>query len=256
MINNILNKLYEVIVNAARYSLIFPIEKIVSSRRLKQYHAKYGGKKRCFIIGNGPSLKNTDLSKLKGEYTFGLNRIYLLFKDLGFSTTFFVSVNKLLIGQCSEEISNLKIPKFISLNAVNEIKFDSYTQFVKPLGDPQFSTNILRGVWEGATVTYVAMQIAFYMGFDEVILIGVDHNFTTKGEPHKITFLKGNDNNHFSSEYFKGMKWQLPDLKTSELAYSIAKYQFEANGKKIFDATVNGKLDVFRKVSYNSLFKK
>ena len=35
---------------------------------------------RCFIIGNGPSLKQTDLTKLKNEYTFGLNRIYLAFR--------------------------------------------------------------------------------------------------------------------------------------------------------------------------------
>jgi hypothetical protein len=47
--------------------------------------------KRCFIIGNGPSLKRTDLTKLQGEYTFGMNRIYLLFPELGFTTTFFLS---------------------------------------------------------------------------------------------------------------------------------------------------------------------
>jgi len=33
-------------------------------RRLRQFHDRYEGE-RCFIIGNGPSLNNTDLSKLK-----------------------------------------------------------------------------------------------------------------------------------------------------------------------------------------------
>ncbi len=33
---------------------------------------------RCFIIGNGPSLQRTDLTKLKDEFTFGMNRIYLV----------------------------------------------------------------------------------------------------------------------------------------------------------------------------------
>ena len=42
---------------------------------------------RCFIIGNGPSLKNTDLALLENEVTFGLNRIYLLFSKMGFCTT-------------------------------------------------------------------------------------------------------------------------------------------------------------------------
>ncbi len=38
---------------------------------------------RCFIIGNGPSLKQTDLSRLKDEFTFGMNRFYLMFPSWG-----------------------------------------------------------------------------------------------------------------------------------------------------------------------------
>ncbi|MCK4900605.1 MAG: hypothetical protein KAS38_17625, partial [Anaerolineales bacterium] len=69
---------------------------------------------RCFIIGNGPSLKNTDLSLLKEEFSFGMNRIYLMFPELGFSTTYFLSVNSLVIEQCAEDIRSLTIPKFLS----------------------------------------------------------------------------------------------------------------------------------------------
>jgi hypothetical protein len=53
--------------------------------------------KRCFILGNGPSLQKTDLTRLRDEYTFGLNRIYMLFPQLGFSTTFLVTVNHLVV---------------------------------------------------------------------------------------------------------------------------------------------------------------
>ena len=49
-----------------------------SIARLAELKDKYQGQ-RAFIIGNGPSLKITDLSKLKEEFTFGLNRIYLMF---------------------------------------------------------------------------------------------------------------------------------------------------------------------------------
>ena len=31
--------------------------------------------KRCFIIGNGPSLRVEDLEKIKDEYTFAANRM-------------------------------------------------------------------------------------------------------------------------------------------------------------------------------------
>jgi len=104
-------------------------------------------------------------------------------------------------------------------------------------------------------VTYVAMQIAFYMGFHQVILIGVDHSFSTKGQPHAVVVTETKDPNHFDEQYFgKGFRWQLPDLDGSELAYRIAKYQFERYGREIVDATISGKLDVFKKVAYKDLF--
>ena len=49
-------------------------------RTLKDSHQG----QRCFIMGNGPSLAKTDLSKLKNEFTFGMNRIYLAFPQMGF----------------------------------------------------------------------------------------------------------------------------------------------------------------------------
>ena len=67
-----------------------------SLRRLAELKDIHKGK-RGFIIGNGPSLKQTDLSRLKDEITFGLNRIYMMFPQLGFGTTYFVSVNDLVI---------------------------------------------------------------------------------------------------------------------------------------------------------------
>src|SRR5574341_209049 len=53
-----------------------------SIRRLAALRDSHKGK-RAFIIGNGPSLRQTDLSKLRNEFTFGMNRIYLLFPELG-----------------------------------------------------------------------------------------------------------------------------------------------------------------------------
>lgn len=211
---------------------------------------------RCFIIGNGPSLKNTDLSLLKDEVTFGMNRIYLLFDRLGFATTYYVAVNKLVIEQSARDIVSLPCPKFISRSARNLIEFTDDTMFLNSRSHPMFYPDITKGICEGATVTYVAMQIAYYLGFQEVILIGVDHSFATQGKPHTVVVSQGDDPDHFDSQYFgKGFRWQLPDLERSELAYRIAKYQFESDGREIIDATVGGKLQVFRKVDYQTLLK-
>jgi len=107
---------------------------------------------------------------------------------------------------------------------------------------------LINGLWERTTVTYVALQLAYWMGFSKVILIGVDHNFVTKGEAHKAIASTGDDPNHFTGGYFgKGFKWNLPDLETSELAYRMADYAYHRADREIVDCTVGGKCPIFRK---------
>ena len=225
-----------------------------SRNRLLDLKSKHKGE-RCFIIGNGPSLKKSNLSHLETEYTFGLNRIYLLFDELGFTTTYLVSVNQLVIEQFAAEIEELPCMKFISWSGRDAIEFTEDVIFLQPRPITAFFRNLTEGIWTGGTVTYAAMQIAYYLGFEMVILVGVDHSFATKGQPHKTVISQGDDPNHFDPSYFgKGVKWQLPDLERSELAFGLAKYEFEQVGREIVDATVGGKLDIFRKVEYEGLF--
>ncbi len=211
---------------------------------------------RCFIIGNGPSLKQTDVPLLRKEITFGMNRIYLAFPEMGLETTYYVAVNQLVLEQCAADISQLAMPKFISCRAPRDLTFPEDTIFLNTSGrKPWFSFDPAEVVWEMGTVTNVALQLAYYMGFQQVILIGVDHSFSTKGPPNTEVLSEGDDVDHFSKEYFgKGFRWHLPDLETSELGYRMAKAVFEAGGREIVDATVGGKLQVFRKVAYESLF--
>lgn len=203
---------------------------------------------RCVIMGNGPSLNETDLSLLKGQTVFGLNRIYLMFDRLGFQPAYHVTVNKLVVDQCAEEINELSIPLFTTYGNYDALRQRDNVFFLNQLRTPTFHRKISHGVWEGMTVTYVAMQVAYFMGFTDVVLIGVDHNFSTQGTPHETVTSNGADPNHFDPGYFgKGFRWQLPDLEGSELAYRLAKAAFEKNGRRILDATVGGKLQVFPK---------
>lgn len=227
-----------------------------SQRRLRPYANLYRGR-RAFIIGNGPSLRNTDLTKLKNEITFGLNRIYLAFPDLGFSTSYLVSVNDLVMEQCADDMRQLSIPKFITWRARRWMSGDPGTIFLDTdyTGSENFSGDATGRLFEGFTVTYVALQLAFYMGFDEIILLGVDHNFQTKGPANQVVTSQGEDPNHFSPSYFgKGFRWQLPDLDGSERAYRMARTAYEKAGRRVLDATVGGKLTVFPKVNYLDLF--
>ncbi len=212
---------------------------------------------RAFIIGNGPSLKHTDLTKLKGEFTFGLNRIYLMFSELGFGTTYFVSVNNLVIQQCIKDISDLPMPKFLSWRSHRFFPAGPLpaTFLYTTYDNPAFACDVRHRVWESATVTYVALQVAFHMGFGQVILVGVDHTTNVPGKANATIVSQGDDPNHFNPAYFgKGFRWQLPDFDTSEIGYRLARQTYEANGRQVLDATIGGRLTVFPKVDYLSLF--
>ena len=216
--------------------------------------------KRAFIIGNGPSLKQTDLGKLRNEITFGMNRIYLAFPDLGFTTSYMCVTNDLVIEQFVNDFLALQVPQFIAWRShrhynpqlpINQLPTFVYTTYT----GPRFSTDIRGRVWEGATVTNLALQMAYHMGIEKAILIGVDHNFASKGDANKTVVSEGDDPNHFMPNYFgKGVKWQLPDLDTSEVGYIMAREAYKKSGREILDATIGGKLTVFPKVDYNSLF--
>lgn len=221
-------------------------------KALSQYQDIHRGE-RCFIIGNGPSLNETDLKPLAKEMTFGLNRIYLLFEDIGFSTTYYLATNRLVLEQFGSDIERLSIPKFIRWECKHLMRQTPNLMYIRRL-PPSFSQDIRQGAWGGATVTYVALQLAYYMGFQQVILIGVDHSFATQGQPHSEVVSTNEDLNHFSPDYFgKGVRWHLPDLKTSEEAYRLAKQYYEADNRTILDATIGGKLEVFPKIPYTHI---
>jgi hypothetical protein len=230
-----------------------------SIRRLTALKDSHKGQ-RAFIIGNGPSLKNTDLSRLKDQVTFGMNRIYLLFPELGFTTTYLCAVNDLVIEQTASDLALLGIPRFLSWRShrffppkmpISSLPTFLYTTYESP----HFSTDVRGRVWESATVTNVVLQLAFHMGFGQVILIGVDHSYNAAGKPNTTVTSEGDDPNHFSPAYFgKGFRWQLPDLDTSEMGYTFAREVYRRASREVLDATVGGKLTIFPKVDYNSLF--
>jgi hypothetical protein len=238
-----------------------------ANRALLQAYQGSGVEKRCFIIGNGPSLRQMDLTLLRDEVTFGLNRIYLAFPELGFTTTYLVSVNELVLEQCQQEMRALALPKFITWRArrwfqggsSDGSRGKSPTLFLDTdyTGPEDFAARLDGRIFEGFTVTYVALQLAFLMGFQEAVLIGVDHNFQTKGPANATVVSSGADPNHFSPQYFgQGFRWQLPDLEGSERAYRLARRAYENDGRRVLDATVGGKLTVFPRVDYTGLFQR
>jgi len=108
---------------------------------------------------------------------------------------------------------------------------------------------------EGATVTFVALQLAYWMGFQRAVLAGVDHNFSAAGPAHRLVTSAGADADHFDPRYFgAGYQWQFPDLVTSEIAYRAARRAYEREGREVLDGTVGEKLEVFEEIRLEDLF--
>lgn len=218
-----------------------------SRKILKDWKNRHEGEK-AVILCNGPSLLKSDLSLLEGVFTFGLNKINLLFDKSDFRPSCIVSVNPYVIEQNKEFYNASNLPLFLDSVATAHVKHDSNVAFLHSTSMPNFARDCSMSIYQGYTVTYVALQLAFHMGFKQVALIGADHSFSTKGPANKTVESGETDENHFDPNYFAGgVKWQLPDLVGSERSYLLARETYAAAGREIVNATEGGCLDVFTK---------
>jgi len=223
-----------------------------SRRKLANWKDKYSGQK-AVILCNGPSLLKVDFQRLEesGVFSFGLNKINLLFDKASFRPSAIVAVNRLVLEQNAAFYNQTDIPLFLDSAALQVgIRNRSNVQYLHSANmRGEFARDCRWSVFQGHTVTYVAMQLAFHMGFTDVALVGCDHNFATKGAANKTVTSGDHDPNHFDPNYFAhGMKWQLPDLFESEVAYKLAGDVFEASNRRLVNATVGGHLELFRRV--------
>jgi hypothetical protein len=223
--------------------------------QLKKFKDKHKGED-CFILGNGPSLNKMDLAPLANYHTFGQNKIFLIFEKVDLNLSYLVSVNQLVIEQSARQFETMKCPVFLSHTAAKGVVNDQENiQRLHTLNIWSFYEDISQPICEGNTVTFVSLQIAYYLGFQRVFLIGVDHSFKQSGASHEVQTYVGNDENHFHPDYFKGQQWQLADVYGSEVSYHLANYFYQKDGRQIFDATVGGKLDVFPKIEFEQALK-
>ncbi|MEM7534198.1 MAG: 6-hydroxymethylpterin diphosphokinase MptE-like protein [Chloroflexota bacterium] len=215
---------------------------------IKQWKNRYLGEK-AVIVCNGPSLLETPLDMLDGIFTFGLNKINLLFDKSAFRPSCIVAVNPFVLEQNAQFYNETEIPLFLNKSATKHVRRRpniSYLHMYPSLG---FARDCSGSVCVGYTVTFVAMQFAYHMGFSKVALVGCDHSFATKGPADKTVTSKETDPNHFDPNYFAGgVQWQLPDLEGSEKAYALARDINDAVGRKMYNCTVGGKLETFERM--------
>lgn len=211
----------------------------------------------CCIVATGPSLTLSDVNMLKDNNItcISMNRIYNLFNQTSWRPDYYVVEDQKMIEDLAEEIANIDLKyKFINgdVNKYWEIKKSyssiSYKMVMQDcLSDRVgFSRNIDRFMYNGYTVTYVCIQLALYMGFKEIFLLGVDFNYS--------------DDVYAESNHFEGYQKHYKDIRLNEIkpermlnAYRKAKKIAEAEGKNIYNATRGGKLEVFERRTLDSI---
>lgn len=231
-------------INAYDFSYRFKEYYNPALEKFKNIHIE----KRCFIVATGPSLEKSDLEVLyrNKEICFGVNRIFNL-TNCNWIPDYYVAVDTKFLNDYYQEIINYPVKaKFLhgarvdndykdevySLHCVTDDIFDEL---------PLFSEDIAHVGYGGATVTYVCIQIAAYMGFKEIYLLGVDCNY-----------LINSRNNYF----FTDQKEDNIKHKTDRmlLSYQAAKEYMLSHDIEILNATRGGKLEVFERVDFDSLF--
>lgn len=215
--------------------------------------------KRCFIVATGPSLTYDDLARLHDNHEFciSINSIFTCFSETKWRPDCYVIVDADGISMWKEEFCKLEeIPyKFI---ADSQPYFD-YTQLDASwhvyhsilddfsIKNMLFSEDCSRKVYNGSTVVYVCIQLAVYLGFEEIYLLGVDYSYKANGKNH---FTKQAE----PDEQFDGMNGQNLIQKISYTAFQKAEEYASSHHIKIYNATRRTYLDVFEPVDFDSLF--
>lgn len=219
--------------------------------RIERMKDLYAGKP-MLVVGNGPSLNQTPLEKFSGVPAIGMNKIDLLFERTTWRPSLILTVNSMVVKQHAERFSQLEVPVFVSWKARWLIprRFRNRIGYFCERANCRFSFDVADGVGSLATVTYAALQFAHYMGANPVVLFGVDHSYGKVSTTYSYEPRVGPDNDHFDPNYFAaGSYWGIPNLDDSDHAYRMSRAAFEESGRKIYDATIGGKLDVFEKIS-------
>lgn len=211
--------------------------------------------KRAFIIGGGPSLRMEDLDVLQDEITLASNKIYLAFEKTRWRPTYYCITDPVYYCITDPAAANR------AASAVRAHAQTFYLQTILPWLSPDdgvflrerhmrrpigertyFSTDLGLGVYSGWTVTYALLQIAYWLGIQTVYLLGMDGY--AKGEPH-----------HFYKDGFSDDAQSMPPpyLDLRERAYHMAKRAFDADGRRILNASRSTRLTVFPRVNFDDV---
>lgn len=251
---NVFSDLYFYLLKAAGCKLVR------DNRRFKNIHKG----ERCFIIGLGPSLVSTDLNLLNDEVIFAVNKYcwsawakkikpkYYVLMDTAFfswqknitseifktfpESQYFINI------KAKKAFQNTKgLPRFINYIYAKKIQYSSYVQ-CDPSKNMTASMNVIN----------TTIQIAMYMGFSSIYLLGCDFNQFC--EPNiKLHCWPTRDDD-------VSLKLSLKDTLERHSVMMEHHYALEREARKrkieIINLTPNSLIDAYEKGEYKNIVSK
>lgn len=243
------------------------------NRKYKNIHEG----ERLFLLGTAPSINQIDLCKLADERTMVVSNFYM-HKDYSIikpdyycfaQFTYTDILNDQFYLQWIREIAEHSgSPQFFFNITEKRLieKCDSFSDkdvnyvFLEGLNSYYEDIDLTKKIRMGNSVPIDCLQIAIYMGFQEIYLLGIEHSIILSGNYnyfyHRKDNMVGDKDPHHgkNGEATRTFGEMLPGTYILWEQYKQLKRIAEKQNIKIFNANPEGLLDVFEKVNYNQLF--
>lgn len=241
-------------------------EKTKYGKAIKSLKDSHKGEK-CFIIGNGPSLSADDLNRIQdsGIPTFAMNRVFKFFSQTKWRPTYYISEDILILKDTVSDVEQISAKiKFIPVNLnwyegidVKDAQYfwmDYNSEMKDTFG---LSLDCAHSVRCRGTVTTTCIQFAIYMGFTEIYLLGIDHNYSKSIDMNGNVIEDKSVKDYFVDNYDSDIKDQVVhDMRAPTLAFcDVEQLSRKLGTFRVFNATRGGKLEVFERVSFDEIVK-
>lgn len=223
-------------------------KKVIEKNGLTKFKNIHKGE-RCFIIATGPSLTEADYLKLKNEVTIGVNGLCLWFEHEKKETTYFVISDEDVFKRVNgalERTNNTEIFVSERVKKANIVSaryhvfpVDLWNRFVMKEKNKRFSNDISICSYDEETVVFHAMQLAVYMGIEEIYLLGTDCNY--------------NQEKVYAVDHGKLADKNLGNKMLS--SYNVVKNFEREYGFRVFNVTRGGSLEVFERKNLDEVLE-
>jgi hypothetical protein len=259
----ILGRLHHHVRTAIEYHRVQRL--LVENKELKSIGAQSD---RCFIIGNGPSIKNQDLTRLMGETKFVVNSFFLHPEYDLIDPTFHCGADKNIGTDAPNAVAYLKNLDRVAKRARIMLPTDAepiirkyqlfkgrhifYLFFSVPGCDQgKIRMDLTRPMSSVSSVSVACILAALYMGFRTIYLLGCDHDWLATTTTYTHFYEKDPYWSYDATvdPYEINMENQLRLWRSYRHIREFALKR----GTRIYNATRGGFLDVFPRVEYESL---